>query len=393
MEVSQVIAQYIESISKYLHSSELVDLWPLLIVPALVVITTIILKRKKTSSLEQSSLQDLSHQDIPQGYEPHKEYGQVQTLPIEKDFKQRLQQGLSKSRQSVWGKFRSLLTGKVMDKSSIEEIEALLYQADISVPMVNKILLEVEKQQNADEIYAAMKKLMLHLLKELEVQKDLENSWSKDSSFINQGKLQVVMIVGVNGVGKTTTVGKLAAGLSKNGQKLVVAAADTFRAAAKEQLKVWCDRAGAELITGHENNQDPAAVCYQAVARALELKADYCLLDTAGRLHNNDQLMEELKKIKRVISKLVPEAPQETLIVLDAMTGQNALKQALQFKAALDGLSGVILTKCDGSAKAGCALSIVEQLQVPIRFIGVGETLEDLNIFKAEQFVDALLTE
>ena len=260
--------------------------------------------------------------------------------------------------------------------------------------MVNKILQEVEKHHNASEIYHSIKDIMLHILQELEVDKELEKSWSQHhQEKKSENTLQVIMIVGVNGVGKTTTVGKLAAGLSKNGLKVVVAAADTFSAAAKEQLKIWCDRAGAELITGHDNNQDPAAVCYQAVSKAQEVKADYCLLDTAGRLHNNEQLMEELKKIKRVIQKLVPSAPQEILIVLDAMTGQNALKQAQQFKSALEGLTGVILTKCDGSAKAGCALSIVEELRVPIRFIGVGETLEDLDIFKAEEFVDALLQE
>ncbi len=355
----------------------------LFVVLALLSIVYWFSKRKKTDD-------KISVESIPVNVQ--EDLKKVEDKLTSKDFKQRLQEGLSKSRHSVWGKVKSLLTGKTLNDDMKEEIEALLYQADISVPMVNKILQEVEKHQDAHEIYSSMKKLMLHMLKELEVSKDLEKSWSHHNSQ-NNNQLQIIMIVGVNGVGKTTTVGKLAAGLSKNGQKVVVAAADTFRAAAKEQLKIWCDRAGAELITGHENNQDPAAVCYQAVAKAMEMNATYCLLDTAGRLHNNDQLMEELKKVKRVIQKLVPDAPHETLIVLDAMTGQNALKQALQFKTALGGLSGVVLTKCDGSAKAGCALSIVEQLQVPIRFIGVGESLEDLDIFKAEQFVDALLVD
>ncbi len=316
---------------------------------------------------------------------------------LEKDFKQRLQLGLSKSRQTVWGKLKAMVTGNAMDQETKEQVESILYQADIPTSMVDKILKEVEQFQSGDEIFSSINKLMMNIFQKVnpnsENSRKLELAWEGKDNLEITKNLQVVMIVGVNGVGKTTTVGKLAAGLSRSGHKVVVAAADTFRAAAKEQLQIWCDRAKAELITGHENNQDPAAVCYQAVAKAIEIKADYCLLDTAGRLHNNDQLMEELKKIKRVITKLIPAAPHETLIVLDAMTGQNALKQALQFKTALDGLSGVVLTKCDGSAKAGCALAIVEQLNVPIRFIGVGETLEDLDLFHPQDFTNALLAE
>lgn len=389
-EVVPMLSQYIENISSQVGSAEMAVYGAILLFAVTFIIFVISVNRKKQHKQPDSvASPDFKKNDLT---------SVLSSPPLkhldEKNFKHRLQLGLSKSRNTVWGKFRKLLTGKAIDTEIRDEVEALLYQADISVSMVNTILKEIEKHESVESIYQAMKDLMLGLLKELEVKKDLEIAWSsKNSATKNHSALQIIMIVGVNGVGKTTTVGKLSAGLSRNGNKVVVAAADTFRAAAKEQLQVWCDRAGAELVTGHENNQDPAAVCYQAVAKAIELKADYCLLDTAGRLHNNDQLMEELKKIKRVISKLVPDAPHETLIVLDAMTGQNALKQALQFKVALEGLSGVILTKCDGSAKAGCALSIVEQLRVPIRFIGVGETLEDLDIFKAEEFVDALLAE
>lgn len=325
----------------------------------------------------------------------------IETKPsseeVKKDFNQRLKLGLSKSRQSVWGKIKLLITGKKIDQETRDHLESILYQADISTTMVEKILVEVENQSGEEDITTKIKKLMSDIFQKVQPAdidlRSLEIDWQNTGENTNKLGLQVIMIVGVNGVGKTTTVGKLAAGLSRSGKKVVVAAADTFRAAAKEQLQVWCDRANAELITGHENNQDPAAVCYQAVAKAIELNADYCLLDTAGRLHNNDQLMEELKKIKRVISKLVPSAPHETLIVLDAMTGQNALKQAVQFKTSLEGLTGVVLTKCDGSAKAGCALAIVEQLGVPIRFIGVGETLDDLNIFRAQDFISALMNE
>lgn len=318
---------------------------------------------------------------------------------LEKNFQQRLQLGLTKSRQTIWGKVTALVSGKILDQDTKDQLESILYQADIPNSMVEKIIKEVEKHKDGENIFTSINTLMMNIFKKYEQEPNhlhaLEASWLGKIPLTSEKPrtLQVVMIVGVNGVGKTTTVGKLAAGLSRSGLKVVVAAADTFRAAAKEQLQIWCERASAELITGHENNQDPAAVCYQAVARSLEIKADYCLLDTAGRLHNNDQLMEELKKIKRVITKLVPDAPHETLIVLDAMTGQNALKQALQFKTALDGLSGVVLTKCDGSAKAGCALAIVEQLNVPIRFIGVGESLEDLDIFHPQDFTNALLAE
>jgi fused signal recognition particle receptor len=311
------------------------------------------------------------------------------------DFKERLKLGLAKSRLGVWGKVKALVTGAAIDQETKEQLEAILFQADIPTTMVEKILHDVGRRGENTSLIDDIKLIMREVFEKSSLsqgqnEQHLEKSWNTELRETTKMSTQVIMIVGVNGVGKTTTVGKMAAALSRSGMKVVVAAADTFRAAAKEQLMVWCERAGADLVTGHENNNDPAAVCYQALTKAIELKADYCLLDTAGRLHNNDQLMEELKKIKRVISKLMPGAPHEVLLVLDAMTGQNALRQAAQFQQALGGLTGVVLTKCDGSAKAGCALAIVEQLKVPIRFIGVGETLEDLNIFKAEEFVDAL---
>lgn len=310
------------------------------------------------------------------------------------EFKDRLRSGLQKSRSSIWSRVKNLINGTSLTNEDKEELESILFQADISTSMVEKILVEVGKRGQGtnpiEDVKIIMKEVFIKHSPVLGTTKQLDQAWGEvDSAKLNK-ELQVIMVVGVNGVGKTTTVGKIAANLSKNGFKVVVAAADTFRAAAKEQLKIWCDRAGATLVAGAENNNDPAAVCYQALKQAIESKADYCILDTAGRLHNNDQLMEELKKIKRVIGKLLPEAPHETLLVLDAMTGQNALNQASQFQQALGQLTGVILTKCDGSAKAGCALSIVERLKVPIRFIGVGESLEDLNVFKSDEFVDAL---
>ena len=197
------------------------------------------------------------------------------------------------------------------------------------------------------------------------------------------------MVVGVNGAGKTTTVGKLATQLRQQGAKVVVGACDTFRVAAVEQLEVWCERAECEMVRG-KDRADPSGVAYGAFQQALFSKADYCLLDTAGRLHTKVNLMEELKKSKRVLGKLDESAPHEVLLVLDAITGQNALRQAEEFNRALK-LSGLILTKCDGSAKAGSAVAIVEKLQVPISHIGVGEGVEDLNRFNMDEYTNAIL--
>jgi fused signal recognition particle receptor len=207
-----------------------------------------------------------------------------------------------------------------------------------------------------------------------------------DKSF--QGP-KVIMIVGVNGAGKTTTIGKLATKLKSQGAKVVVGACDTFRAAAVEQLEVWCSRAGVEIVKAAEG-ADPSGVAYDTVAKAKEINADYCIIDTAGRLHTKSNLMDELVKTKKVMSKVIPDAPHETLLVVDAITGQNALRQADEFNKSLN-LSGLIFTKCDGSSKAGSAVSIVETLQVPIVYIGVGEDVEDLDIFDLDSFLNALL--
>ena len=198
------------------------------------------------------------------------------------------------------------------------------------------------------------------------------------------------MIVGVNGAGKTTTIGKLATKLTNQGAKVVVGACDTFRAAAVDQLQVWCDRSGAQMVRAKEGS-NPSGVGYAALEKALNEKADYCILDTAGRLHTKGNLMDELSKSKNVLSKLDKDAPHQTLLVIDAITGQNALRQAEEFHKALN-LTGLIFTKCDGSSKAGSAVGIVKNLQVPITYIGVGEGVEDINIFDLDEYLNALLS-
>ena len=200
---------------------------------------------------------------------------------------------------------------------------------------------------------------------------------------------KVIMIVGVNGAGKTTTIGKLATKLKAQGASVVVGACDTFRAAAVEQLEVWCKRADVEMVRATEG-ANPTGVAFDAVAKAKEIGADYCIIDTAGRLHTKSNLMDELAKTQKVMSKVIDTAPHETLLVVDAITGQNALRQAEEFNKLLN-LSGLIFTKCDGSSKAGSAVSIVQTLNVPIVYIGVGEDVDDLNIFNLDPFLDALL--
>jgi fused signal recognition particle receptor len=197
------------------------------------------------------------------------------------------------------------------------------------------------------------------------------------------------MIVGVNGAGKTTTIGKLATKLKAQGAKVIVGACDTFRAAAVDQLQVWCDRAGVDMVRA-KDGADPSGVAYDTVAKAFSENYDYCLIDTAGRLHTNQNLMDELTKTKRVMSKINADAPQEVLLVLDAITGQNALKQAQEFNKALQ-LTGIIFTKCDGSAKAGSAVGIVDHLKVPITYIGVGESVDDLHLFDLEDYLKTLV--
>jgi len=297
------------------------------------------------------------------------------------NFFKRLKNGLSKTRKSLSSGLESIFTGKgVVDDDLLESLEELLITSDVGVQTSLSLVDRVSKNANritgVDQLKTVLKKEVLSYFDPVET---TPRSVSKP---------HVILVVGVNGVGKTTTIGKLAANEAGAGRKVLIAAADTFRAAAVEQLSIWADRAGADIVK-HKENADPAAVAYDAVDAALARDIDVVLIDTAGRLHTRVNLMEELKKIKRTISKRLPGAPHEVLLILDATTGQNAISQANLFNEALD-ITGIALTKLDGTAKGGIVISICDTLRIPLAYIGVGEKIEDLQRFDPKQFVDAL---
>ncbi|WP_164848522.1 signal recognition particle-docking protein FtsY [Halobacteriovorax sp. HLS] len=306
-------------------------------------------------------------------------------------WKDRLKKGLSKSSSEVWGKIGNIFTGKTLDDETLEEVEELLYGADIGPTIAAELIEALESESKKEGFGESEFKLFLKSFlssKMSNVQNDVDTDlYQFDES--KRGKTKVIMIVGVNGAGKTTTIGKLATKLTGQGAKVVVGACDTFRAAAVDQLQVWCERAGAQMIRAKEG-ANPSGVGYDALQQALNSGADYCILDTAGRLHTKGNLMEELTKSKEVLKKLDENAPHQTLLVIDAITGQNAIRQAEEFNNALS-LNGLIFTKCDGSSKAGSAIGIVDKLKVPITYIGVGEHVEDLNIFNLDEYLNALL--
>ncbi|MFA6236959.1 MAG: signal recognition particle-docking protein FtsY [Bacteriovorax sp.] len=306
-------------------------------------------------------------------------------------FSERLKSGLTRSRQEIWGKLSTLFSGGELDDEKIESLEELLYGADIGTATVSELMVTVQKKAKEGHFSEDnFKKFLFEFLeaKMAPVQQKIEPSLYLFNP-LDKGHTKVIMVVGVNGAGKTTTIGKLATKLRAQGAEVVVGACDTFRAAAVDQLQVWCDRAGAIMIRAKEGS-NPSGVGYDALQAAINQKADYCILDTAGRLHTKENLMDELVKSKNVLKKLDPSAPHQILLVLDAITGQNALRQAEEFHKALD-LTGLIFTKCDGSSKAGSAVSIVEQLKLPIVYIGVGETALDLDVFKTDEYLKALL--
>lgn len=300
-----------------------------------------------------------------------------------KGFFSRLVKGLTKTRDSIVSGMDSIFNGfSSIDDDFYDEIEEILVMGDLGINATTKIIENLKEKVKEQKIKepAKCKQLLIDSIKEqMQVQ---------ETAYRFENEKSVVLVIGVNGVGKTTSVGKLAGKLKDSGKKVILAAADTFRAAAGEQLTEWANRAGVEIIGGQEG-ADPASVIYDAVAAAKSRDADVLLCDTAGRLHNKKNLMEELKKINRILEREYPEAYRETLVVLDGTTGQNALSQARQFSEVAD-LTGIILTKLDGTAKGGIAVAIQSELGVPVKYIGVGETIDDLQKFDAEQFVNAL---
>ena len=300
-----------------------------------------------------------------------------------KGFFSRLVAGLSKTRDNIVSGIDNIFRGfSSIDEDFYEEIEEILIMGDLGIQATSSIIEDLKKkvkEQNIKEP-SECKELLIRSIKE---QMDLG-----EAAYEFEKQKSVVLVIGVNGVGKTTSVGKLAGKLKDQGKKVVLAAADTFRAAAGEQLAEWANRAGVEMIGGQEG-ADPAAIVYDAVAASKARNADVLLCDTAGRLHNKKNLMEELKKINRVLEREYPDVFRETLVVLDGTTGQNALMQAREFSQVAD-ITGIILTKLDGTAKGGIAVAIHAELGIPVKYIGVGETIEDLEKFDSESFVNAL---
>lgn len=307
-----------------------------------------------------------------------------------------LDQGLAKSKQGVMERISRVFTGKRrIDDDLLEDLEEALILSDVGVDTAEAILGRLRKRATW-EAFVDQLELMTMLREEVLglITKDEDRAWTESTAYRvppNDGQPHVIMIVGVNGVGKTTSIAKLAHRYKSAGLKVMLGAADTFRAAAVDQLKVWGQRVGVEVVA-QGMGSDPAAVAFDTLQSAMAQKADLVLIDTAGRLHNKVNLMSELGKIKRVMSKVVPEAPHEVWLVLDGSTGQNALEQAKRFTEVTE-VTGLVLTKLDGTAKGGVVLAISDQLQVPVRFVGVGEQMGDLQEFHPMEFVDSLLPE
>lgn len=298
----------------------------------------------------------------------------------------KLESGLEKTRENLLTKISKALIGRTnISDDFLDDLEEILITSDVGVETTLKIIDRLQKRTAKDKYITSGE--LNNLLKDeikLMLSEDRIPQASKES------KPYVIMVVGVNGVGKTTTIGKLANMFKKEGQKVVIGAADTFRAAAVDQIIIWGERVGVEVISKGMNT-DPAAVAFEAVQHGKAINADVVIIDTAGRLHNKVNLMNELSKIKRVMSKVIPDAPHEVLLVLDASTGQNAFEQAQQFTATTD-VSALALTKLDGTAKGGVVLGISDQFKIPVKYIGVGEKIDDLQIFDESSFIDSLFS-
>ena len=299
-------------------------------------------------------------------------------------FFEKLKTGLNKTKQSINEKINDVFSNfRKVDEEFLEELEEILIMSDIGIETSTKIInnlrekMKKEKIEDEEEVKKVLREEMQDIL-------NIENKGLQLNT-----KPSIILVIGVNGVGKTTSIGKIANRLAKDGKKVVVAAADTFRAAAVEQLEIWANRAGAEIIK-REEGVDPASVVYDAMKKVKEENADILIVDTAGRLHNKKYLMDELNKIQKVINKEMPEADKEVLLVIDGTTGQNAISQVKAFKQEAN-ITGLILTKLDGTAKGGAVLGIVEENKIPVKFIGVGEKIDDMEVFNAEEFVKAII--
>ena len=296
------------------------------------------------------------------------------------DTRQReLEDGLRRTRGGFMSRLRGLLVGDAIDPATWDEVEESLIAGDVGAELATHIVEQAQERGAPDGAAAAVRRELTAVLAERRA------GWRLS---VQETRPAVVLIVGVNGTGKTTTIGKLATRETAAGRRVVLAAADTFRAAASDQLRIWAERAGADIVS-HAAGADPAAVVFDAIDAAVARRADIVLIDTAGRLHNKSNLMDELSKIRRVINRRLPDAQPETLLVLDATTGQNGLAQALAFHESV-GLTGIVLTKLDSTARGGIVFAIEDQLGVPVRFVGVGERPEDLLDFDPDGFVQAL---
>ncbi len=299
-------------------------------------------------------------------------------------FFDKLKHGLSKTKTSINEKINNVFsTFRKVDEDLLEELEEALIMSDVGMETSEKIISELrdkikkEKIEDAEDVKKALKNIIKEILDSVDSSLNLETTPS------------IILVVGVNGVGKTTSIGKIANRLKKDGKKVVIAAADTFRAAAVEQLEIWANRAGCDIVKRHEGS-DPASVVYDAIKVTKEKNADVLICDTAGRLHNKKYLMDELIKIKKIVDRELPDASKEVLMVLDATTGQNAILQVKAFKETVD-INGLILTKLDGTAKGGAVIGIVSENEMPIKFIGVGEQIDDMEKFDSTDFVNALI--
>ncbi len=299
-------------------------------------------------------------------------------------FFDKLKSGLNKTKTSFDEKINNIFSNfRKVDEDFLEELEEALILSDIGIETSEKIIsslrerIKKQKIEEEDEVKNALREIMKEILDVAEPKLNLET------------KPAVILVIGVNGVGKTTSIGKIAAKLTREGKKVVIAAADTFRAAAVEQLEIWAKRSGAEIVK-REEGTDPASVVYDAMEKTKEIGADILICDTAGRLHNKKYLMDELNKIQKVINKEMPDASKEVLLVIDGTTGQNAISQVKAFKQEAD-ITGLILTKLDGTAKGGVVIGIVEENKIPVKFIGVGEQVDDMEVFNSDDFIKAII--